>query len=272
MISHWPTHQEIDINVPISVEHGLQLRSQRGEIVKNWWGRGLLAAMDSTAVKEELDAGKRYARKGQIEWMECSESTVKASVQGRDDKPYTVTIAFKALPGAAWTAVLTELSQRLDLCGAILGGSMPEDVQALFERHDAAVLPADPPHSTCDCERTERPCRHMLAVACLVADRVDTRPLLLFELRGLPQEQFMTRLRELWNLPLPDVDDADVPQPSERSVTGYYRRPDVEPATQPTAPPKVDVLAKLGIPQFFNQDDQTSLQTLRKLYHDHIRR
>ena len=272
MISHWPTNQEIDIDVPISVEHGLQLRSQRGEIVQNWWGRGLLAVMDSAAVKEELDAGKRYARKGQIEWMECSESTVKASVQGRDDKPYTVTIAFETLPSAAWTAVLTELSQRLDLCGAILGGWMSEDVQPLFEQHGAAVLPANPPHSTCNCDRNERPCRHMLAVTCLVADRVDTKPLLLFELRGLPQAQFMTRLRELWNLPLPAVDDSDAEQPSGRSVTGYYRCLDVELETQPTEPPKVDALAKLGIPQFFNQDDQASLQTLRKLYYDHIRR
>lgn len=272
MISHWPTNQEIDIDVPIRIEHGLQLRSQRGEIAQNWWGRGLLSVMDSAAVKEELDAGKRYARKGQIESMEYSKSIVKASVQGRDDKPYAVSIAFETLPSKVWTAALTELSKCLNLCGAILGGWMPEEVQALFERHGAAVLPADPPHSTCNCERTERPCRHMLAVACLLADRVDTNPLLLFELRGLPQAQFMMRLRELWNLPAPAVDDADLVPPSCRSVTGYYRRLDVEPETQPMELPKVDILAELGTPQFFNQDDQASLQTLRKLYQDHIRR
>jgi uncharacterized Zn finger protein len=270
LIKQWSNSRDVEVDIPVRVENGLQPRSQRGEIAQNWWARQFLKGIEDGVVRSELETGRRYARKGEVAWMEISAGEVKGSVRGVVAEPYTVEITCDVLAPAVWDEILTTMAARLDLCAAVLGGAVPKEIEQLLKiSASLSLLPASPIAGVCSCDRVEQPCRHIIALGCLATDRFDDAPLLLFELRGQPQDGFLARLRELWGLQPPVPGQVEAPRPLSRTVSGYYDRPAAVETVDVPRVIELNALDELGSPPFFNVGDSASIQSLRTIYNDH---
>ena len=182
---------------PITVEGGLQARSQRGRIGDTWWSQRFIAVLETFGIGSRLQRGKRYARTGQVLAMDVTAGQVKASVQGSRAKPYRVFIETAVLTAPEWQAVESAMASSAVFAAKLLADEMPEEIERAFADSSVSLFPtsADGLDSACSCPDWENPCKHIAAVYYLLAEAFDADPFLIFAWRGRTKEDLLTGLR-----------------------------------------------------------------------------
>ncbi len=184
---------------PREVTGGIKVRSKRGWFSESWWGRRWEEIMDSYDIGARLARGKRYARAGQVIEVESSTSGIRAAVQGSRSTPYRVRIGFAPWSEEEWLAVLDTIAADPRFVARLLGGELPEELEPALERAGIALFPAAYREldTDCSCPDWSNPCKHIAAVAFVMARELDHDPLLLFRWRGLEREEFFDLVRAI---------------------------------------------------------------------------
>ncbi len=182
---------------PIKVDDGIQLKSTRGEIGKQWWSKKWIQALERFTIATRLSRGKTYARGGQVISIDIKNGKATAKVQGSKPRPYTVSIQVTAFTGHQWDAVLDLMASRAIFAAKLLCGEMPSNIEELFSDAGTPLFPSASKdlHTDCTCPDVANPCKHIAAVHYILAEKFDDDPFVIFELRGRTKQQIVDALR-----------------------------------------------------------------------------
>ncbi len=78
----------------------------------------------------------------------------------------------------------------------LLAGEMPEDIDSAFKEIGLSLFPEtlDDLETDCSCPDWSNPCKHIAAVYYLLGEEFDRDPFLIFKLRGVDMDDFMSIL------------------------------------------------------------------------------
>lgn len=176
---------------------GIRIHSPRGEVAGTWWSQRFLTVLESLGVGGRLARGRTYARAGQIATFTVGPGAVTATVQGSAARPYRVRIGVRAFDKAEWGRVAHALAVEAGHAAALLAGEVPPAVEELVTGLGLDLFPARARDLSMDCTCPDAtvPCKHLAAAFYLLAERLDTDPFALLELRGRDRETLLADLR-----------------------------------------------------------------------------
>jgi uncharacterized Zn finger protein len=194
MTPYWDYYYEP--SRPKEVKGGIKAKSKRGKFGENWWARRWIEVLESFNIGARLTRGKSYARRGQVLSIKIETGLVRAKVQGSSSTPYSVTIKIRTLTGSEWDLLAKKLAQKPIFAAKLLAGEMPEELESVFMEAGLSLFPEkiDDLDTDCSCPDWSVPCKHIAAVYYLMAEEFDRYPFLLFKLRGVDMDDFMSVL------------------------------------------------------------------------------
>ncbi len=181
----------------IAVEGGLAARSRRGAIGESWWSGRFLAVLEALGVGGRLTRGKTYARAGQVVDLAIDPGEIVATVQGSRAEPYRARIGLTPFAVEAWEAVEEAFARDSWYAASLLGGTVPDDLEDVFASVGLSLFPtgAREMPMDCSCPDWSVPCKHLAAVAYLVAERFDDDPFLILRWRGRDRATLLAGIR-----------------------------------------------------------------------------
>lgn len=222
---------------PRRLKAGIRLRRKEGYENLRWPAQPWFAAI-AGAPDANLAEGLDYARAGQVGALSVEPGRIVASVQGRSPRPYETTVDVLPLSPSEWDRVIATMAGEALWSAKLLTGELPTAIESVFLGVGRSLLPVPAELAArCSCpDRTERPevpCKHLVAVACLLAERVELDPLLCFTLRGLDGQRLLERLQEARTIATrgastahsnPSIAEAiPAPPPLERCLRDFWR-------------------------------------------------
>lgn len=183
---------------PIGVKGGIKSQSKSGAFVKKWWGKRWIEVLESFDIGARLQRGRSYARSGQVTKLEITKGNVDASVQGSSYRPYLVNIHIGSFSEEYWQKVIDKLNEQSLYITQLIANEMPNDIEQVFASLDLSLFPAKKNDMTtkCSCPDSSNPCKHIAAVYYLMSEAFDNDPFLIFKLRGMDRDNFMSRLNK----------------------------------------------------------------------------
>ncbi|MDR2177520.1 MAG: DEAD/DEAH box helicase [Treponema sp.] len=164
-----------------------------GEYGRTPWGRWFLEVLDSYAMGERLNRGRRYANAGKVLSLSTEGRRVSARVAGSYRPFYTVVIDFPALREK--DKVLELIEEDPVLLAQIAAGELPEAFLKKLKESGINLIPARwrDMVRACSCPDYGDPCKHMAALYYVLAREVDADPHVLFRLRGIDLSELTKR-------------------------------------------------------------------------------
>jgi uncharacterized Zn finger protein len=160
-------------------------------IAKSFWGKSWCANLERYSDYENrLPRGRTYVRNGSVVDLQIAKSKVLAVVSGSD--LYRVTITIAPVTATRWKAICQDCVGTIDSLVELLQGRLSKGVMDRVCREDDGLFPA-PKEITlsCSCPDWADMCKHLAAVLYGVGARLDEKPALLFELRGVDENQLL---------------------------------------------------------------------------------
>jgi len=182
---------------PRRVRGGIKLQTKEGE-TPGWITQRLLRVVEAAADGDVYREGLEYARQGQTRRIDFEEGVAKGSIQGRRQRPYVTKLHLEPFDAQQREALIEAMSSQAIYAAKLLAAELPPNIEDVFAPHGLRLFPAHPEEFklTCSCREPEVWCKHAVCLAAMVAERLQTEPLLLFDLRGLPGEELIDHLRE----------------------------------------------------------------------------
>ena len=160
-------------------------------IAKTFWGKSWCQNLESYSdFSSRLPRGRTYARNGSVVDLLLTRGRIDAVVAG--SMAYDVAITIAALPPQAWRAIKADCATSIGSLVDLLSGRLADDVMRRLARSGDGMFPG--PREVklrCSCPDGARLCKHLAAVFYAIGNRLDTRPELLFLLRGVDQTELV---------------------------------------------------------------------------------
>lgn len=165
-------------------------------IAKNFWGRSWCSNLEHYSdFATRLPRGRSYVRNGAVVDLQVAKGKVTALVVGSE--LYTVDIAMKPVAAKRWKAICRDCAGGIDSVIELLQGRLADGVTKRICRTGDGLFPA-PSEITlsCSCPDWADMCKHVAAVLYGVGAKLDKDPNLLFVLRGVNENDLLTRAGE----------------------------------------------------------------------------
>jgi uncharacterized Zn finger protein len=156
-------------------------------IAKTFWGKAWCRNLENYSdFSNRLPRGRTYARNGSVVDLLVTRGRVEAIVAG--SMVYDVAIAIAPLSPVKWRAIKTDCASSIGSLVDLLTGRLDDDVIRRLVKPGEGMFPSPREVNVkCSCPDGARLCKHLAAVLYGVGARLDTRPELLFLLRGVEQ-------------------------------------------------------------------------------------
>jgi len=161
------------------------------KIARTFWGQAWCDHLESFSDYENrLPRGRTYVRNGSVCHLGIAAGEVKAMVAG--STLYTVNIRIERLSKKKWESLKTRCAGKIGSLLELLQGKLSENVMSVVtDRKDGLFpLPGEITFS-CSCPDWAVMCKHVAAVLYGVGARLDESPELLFDLRGVNQDELI---------------------------------------------------------------------------------
>jgi uncharacterized Zn finger protein len=154
-------------------------------ITSTFWGNAWCENLQSYAdLAYRLDRGRNYLRTGAVVDLRIEAGRIQARVAGT--RLYKIQIAIAAIEARRWQRIARASTGRIGSLVGLLRGELPDEVmQAVTDREQGLFPKPAEMQMTCDCPDRASLCKHLAATLYGVGVRLDTRPELLFLLRGV---------------------------------------------------------------------------------------
>ncbi len=167
-------------------------------LVKTWWGKAWNRNLESYAdYSNRIARGRSYVRNNAVLDLRITGGKVKALVQGSSARPYSVTIMIDRLSNEKWNKITALCNRRIDTLEQLVKGRFPKELEALFAEKEYGLFPSPKEiHFDCSCPDWASMCKHVAAVLYGIGTRLDTNPLLFFELRDIDSMELVKKSME----------------------------------------------------------------------------
>jgi uncharacterized Zn finger protein len=154
-------------------------------IASTFWGKAWCSHLESLSdFQSRLPRGRSYVRGGAVIHLALGSGRIRAKVQG--SSLYNVEIGVDKLGRQRWTKVVAECTGNIDSLVELLRGKFSQSVMQAVTNVKTGLFPAASEiRMSCSCPDFAGLCKHLAAVLYGVGARLDTRPELLFTLRGV---------------------------------------------------------------------------------------
>jgi uncharacterized Zn finger protein len=218
-----------------------QPRRRTTRRLTSWWGRAFARAAEEVAYDEaQLLAARALARSGRLGGLVVDRGRFATGVS-EEAGLWTVTGSVPPFGDDERQAFLEVVTGRAEV---LLAGELPHDLVEYAEEAGVELVPYGSELSTtCTCPGWRRAsrhggaCEHAVAVLLLLADLVDTDPLVLLQLRGVTRDDLR---------PLRKAEEQSPGTPAGRGEAGFPDH-DVEVAAE-AALRAARLLAEAGHP------------------------
>jgi hypothetical protein len=152
------------------------------------WSRWLASAVVPDEGAARAERGRALARSGAVHTVTIAPGSITARVTGSSGGEYGVTVAAATLPARAWADAARASRGRPLLANGLEGTGQSIHLAHLLEteHNEPLVPPARRIRTSCTCPDSDRGtvCKHVAALAFVVADAIDADPALLLLWRG----------------------------------------------------------------------------------------
>jgi len=154
-------------------------------IARSFWGKGWCDHLESFSdFENRLPRGRTYVRNGSVCHLEIKSGRIEALVCGSE--LYKITVKIEPLKKAAWEAVKDRCRGQIGSLLELLQGRLSDHVMAVVSDRQHGLFPQPGEIKLdCSCPDWADMCKHVAAVLYGVGSRLDSRPELLFILRGV---------------------------------------------------------------------------------------
>jgi uncharacterized Zn finger protein len=161
------------------------------KIAKTWWGTAWCNNLESYAdYANRIGRGSAYVKNGFVIDLRIAEGLVTGKVMG--SKLYTVKIKIDTLTEKRRDEIIGAVGRRIESVSDLIDGKFPEEMGALFLTQKKGLFPSPKEiHMDCSCPDWAGMCKHVAAVLYGVGARLDTEPLMFFQLRGIDVNAFI---------------------------------------------------------------------------------
>jgi uncharacterized Zn finger protein len=169
------------------------VRLEGKAITHTFWGESWCHNLQSYAdLAYRLDRGRNYVRSGAVVDLKIAPGEVEARVAG--SRLYEVRIAIGPIADRHWRKVVQAATGRIGSLVGLLRGELPDEVLRVVTDREQGLFPKPSEMKmSCDCPDQASLCKHLAATLYGVGARLDTRPELLFVLRGVRAEDLVER-------------------------------------------------------------------------------
>lgn len=186
------------------------------QIAKSFWGKSWCSNLERYSDYENrLPRGRSYVRNGSVVDLQIAKGKVSATVSGSD--LYTVTINIAPITTTCWKTICRDCAGTIDSLIELLQGRLSKSVMDRVCREGDGLFP--PPKEiklSCSCPDWADMCKHAAAVLYGIGARLDEKPALLFQLRGVNENELLANAGHEFVLKKPVsattkvLDDSDV--------------------------------------------------------------
>ena len=161
------------------------------KIAKTFWGEAWCDHLESFSdFENRLPRGRTYVRNGSVCHLAISKGSIEAKVSGSE--LYTVKISIKTLSGKKWKTLKARCSGKIGSLLELLQGKLSDHVMEVVTDRQEGLFPLPKEISLhCSCPDWAVMCKHVAAVLYGIGSRLDTKPELLFTLRGVNQKDLI---------------------------------------------------------------------------------
>jgi uncharacterized Zn finger protein len=154
-------------------------------IAHSFWGQAWCSHLEAMGdLASRLPRGRSYVRNGSVCHLGIEPGRVHAFVMGNE--LYEVELGVARLPAASWRAIKARCAGAVGSVLELLEGRLSAQVMRVVTHAEAGLFPERRQlRVSCSCPDWASVCKHVAAVFYGVGARLDQRPELLFELRGV---------------------------------------------------------------------------------------
>jgi uncharacterized Zn finger protein len=173
-------------------------------IHKSWWGGAFVLALETYIDPGRLLRGKAYRTDSRVLDFDISANEIKATIRGNvnhyfdvtEEPRYKVVLKFDQIKPLQWQRIIKNISGNALWLSKLMLNEIPANIEDAFESGRLLPTSYDDVEASCSCPDYSNPCKHIAGVYYRIANILDSRPMLLFQLRGLPPEELHTELKK----------------------------------------------------------------------------
>jgi SWIM zinc finger len=160
--------------------------SRDDRIGRGPWARWLASAIVPDESSARAERGRTLARTGFVHTVTVAEGALSAFVIGSSGAEYAVTITAEPVPKRVWAMVARSARGKQQLEHAVAGREQSVHLEhEMMLDWDEPLLPrATMLRRGCTCPDDAGACKHVAALAYVIADAIDDDPSLLLRWRG----------------------------------------------------------------------------------------
>lgn len=161
------------------------------KIVTTFWGNAWCTNLESYSdFANRLPRGRTYVRNGSVMHLSIDKGRITAWVSGSE--LYTIEIEITTLPLKTWQAVKKRCAGKIGSLVELLKGKLSNAVmEAVTDRAEGLFPKPSEIKMSCSCPDYAGMCKHLAAVMYGIGARLDSKPELLFELRGVDHQELI---------------------------------------------------------------------------------
>jgi uncharacterized Zn finger protein len=161
------------------------------KLVRTFWAKAWCENLESYRDYEHrLPRGRSYVRHGAVIDLRIVAGKVTAIVSGTSI--YEVDVTIRSLPPKSWTKLASECTGHIDSLVDLLRGQLPTQVMELVTRKQGGLFPSPTEIAfACSCPDSAEMCKHVAAALYGVGVRLEEKPELFFELRGVDHTELV---------------------------------------------------------------------------------
>lgn len=162
-------------------------------ISRSFWGQAWGKHLETYADHENrIGRGRSYVRNSAVCHLEAEAGRLRAIVAGSYGDPYEVTVTVRPLSDSKWKALKAASAGRIASMLDLLSGRFPKDIMARAADPEEGLFPKlGELKFACTCPDWAQMCKHVAAALYAFGQRLDSRPELLFLLRGVDPAELL---------------------------------------------------------------------------------
>ena len=164
------------------------------KIATSFWGKAWCENLERYSdYANRLPRGRSYVRHSCVIDLQIGKGEISAQVSG--SSLYRIKITIASLDGKTWNDICRDCSASIDSMVELLQGRLSKSVMDRVCRPTDGLFPA--PKSirmSCSCPDGAYMCKHVAATLYGIGARLDSRPELLFLLRGVDQQELIAKV------------------------------------------------------------------------------
>lgn len=170
----------------------LEAPAGQKKLSTTFWGQAWCRNLESYQVYESrLPRGRSYLRQGKVYNLEIEPGNLSAVVAGSE--LYDTSVIIQPLPKKQWRQIVESSAGQVGSMLDLLAGKLGDGLMKVLTAPDEGLFPKPKEiRFNCSCPDHADMCKHVAAVLYGVGVLLDTKPELLFTLRGVDQAELLS--------------------------------------------------------------------------------